>query len=255
MIVAILGDSISSDGEPFPNWARRLSATVYDADTAVVFCGTNDFTTAPYASALATAEGNIASIVNQLAAIGKRVVLVAPLPRNGGTPDPVLAAALLGLGSWMHAATGRMVDPYPFFDDGSGGMNPAFAYDMEHPNANGATILAALVQTMLLVTSAPPPAFTLAGSVGGGQVTATWANEPDSHPQDWIGLFHPGDPSTAYVAWSWVNGAQPSTGTNWTVAVPSGSVSYPAPASGTYQFRLLVNNTFTVLATSPNFVV
>jgi subtilisin len=83
-------------------------------------------------------------------------------------------------------------------------------------------------------TTAAPGALvtvTLTGGLGG--------------PSDWIGLAATSAPNTSYIAYTYVgNGVTTRT---WTVAMPQ--------QTGTYEFRLFLNNGFTRAATSPTVTV
>jgi subtilisin family serine protease len=60
-------------------------------------------------------------------------------------------------------------------------------------------------------------------------------------PYDWLVLAPAGAPATSYLQWTYI-GSGVTTRT-WTVPMPA--------TAGTYEFRLLLNNGFTVAATSP----
>jgi cytochrome c551/c552 len=68
----------------------------------------------------------------------------------------------------------------------------------------------------------------------GGTMTVSWTAPSGSSSTDWIALYASGAASTAYGSWQYTNGAT------------SGSLTVPAPSNtGTYEFRYLVNDTFT----------
>jgi hypothetical protein len=100
--------------------------------------------------------------------------------------------------------------------------------------------------TILIVseTSIPP----------GGTLTATWTGITTPTPTDWIGLFAPGTPNTAYIDWIYVSCSQ-SAGSPQAF----GSCPFIVPASlapGRYELRLLANDGFTdLLATSTTLTV
>jgi glucose/arabinose dehydrogenase len=112
---------------------------------------------------------------------------------------------------------------------------------------NGFTRLA--TSGLLTVTPPGPQLGVSPGSVArGGTVTATWSGITTPSATDWIGLFSPGAPNTAYLAWIYVSCSQ-------SPATPraSGSCPFVIPgglATGTYQLRLLANDGYTALATS-----
>lgn len=75
-----------------------------------------------------------------------------------------------------------------------------------------------------------------------------WAGIPSATPKDWIGLFAPAAPPPTAKPATWV----------YTTDQAGGQVGFPlpaAPAPGSYELRLFVNDTFTLLATSNPFVV
>jgi subtilisin len=99
------------------------------------------------------------------------------------------------------------------------------------------------------VPAPPPPSGppTLRGSATtgspGGQVTVTLTNGLGG-AQDWFAFAAVGAPANNYLQWVYV-GAGVTTRT-WTVT---------APAQGQYQFRLFLNNGYTLSATSPTVTV
>jgi hypothetical protein len=87
----------------------------------------------------------------------------------------------------------------------------------------------------------------------GGSVTVSWANVSGPTTMDWIGLFTPGAANT--VALSRIFDSSCATNAGST-ANASGSCSFTLPmTAGSYQFRLLANNGYTVIATSGNVTV
>jgi hypothetical protein len=91
-------------------------------------------------------------------------------------------------------------------------------------------------------------------SASPGQVaTATWAGIASPSASDWIGLYSAGSTDTQYLSWKFV-----SCSTAPGAPTASGSCGFLLPtslSSGTYQFRLFANNTFTRIATSNTFTV
>ncbi len=99
------------------------------------------------------------------------------------------------------------------------------------------------------VTSTGPLLSVSPGSVSaGGSVTATWSGIAAPTPTDWIGLYAPGAPDTAFLAWTYVSCTQtPSS------AQAAGACSFVIPTGlvpGVYELRLLANDVFTRLATT-----
>jgi hypothetical protein len=67
-------------------------------------------------------------------------------------------------------------------------------------------------------------------------------------PKDWIGLYTPGAANTAYLSWKYDSSCTQTAGST---AKASGSCSFTMPTTaGTFEFRLLANDGFTVIAKS-----
>jgi subtilisin family serine protease len=101
------------------------------------------------------------------------------------------------------------------------------------------------------LASSPPvtvlgPTLTVSATTvaPGGQVTVTLTNSPGG-AQDWLALAAVGAPSSSYLQWTYVGAGV--TSRTWTVTMPT--------ASGQYEFRLFLNNVFTLAATSPKVTV
>jgi hypothetical protein len=93
--------------------------------------------------------------------------------------------------------------------------------------------------------SGPPTLAVSATAVArGGQVTVTLTNGLGG-AQDWLALATVGAPGNSYLQWVYV-GANLTTRT-WTVTMPS--------APGQFEFRLFLNNGYTLAATSPPVTV
>ena len=87
----------------------------------------------------------------------------------------------------------------------------------------------------------------------GGTVTATWSGFPSPTPTDWIGLYAPGTPDSAFLAWIYVSCSQ-TPGT----ARTSGSCVLRMPstvAAGSYELRLLAHDDFVRVVTSNRFTI
>jgi hypothetical protein len=81
----------------------------------------------------------------------------------------------------------------------------------------------------------------------------TWSGITSPSATDWLGLFQPGAPNTAYIDWIYVSCSKTPNGSG-----AAGSCSFVVPATvapGTYQLRLLANDGYTLLATSNNVAV
>jgi hypothetical protein len=90
----------------------------------------------------------------------------------------------------------------------------------------------------------PPPPPTGSVSLASGAVTITWSGIATPTPTDWIGVFEPNGTDQQYLGWIYVNCSQAAS-----VARASGSCQMPAlSASGTYEYRLFAENSFTRLA-------
>jgi subtilisin family serine protease len=106
-----------------------------------------------------------------------------------------------------------------------------------------------LQNTYNLATTSNQVAIDLAGTYTltatpstvspGGGLSVNWSAPSGRPTNDWIGLFQVGAPNTSYVWYSFTGGAT------------SGSFNLPAPAqAGTYEFRYLLQNGYTSIATS-----
>jgi hypothetical protein len=86
----------------------------------------------------------------------------------------------------------------------------------------------------------------------GGTVTVTWT-AISSSSTDWIGLYVPGSSPSAYLQWMFVSCSQaPNTVHN------SGTCAFPTSGSlpkGSYEMRLMSNNTFNQITGSNTFTV
>ena len=98
----------------------------------------------------------------------------------------------------------------------------------------------------ITVIGPPPPVLTVNATTAppGGSVTVTLTNGVGGS-LDWLELAATTAPATSYLQWTWV-GAGVTTRT-WTVTMPT--------TPGTYEFRLLLNDSFTITARSPAVTV
>lgn len=114
--------------------------------------------------------------------------------------------------------------------------------------------LTGATSTTFNITSSPVTLAATPGSVpAGDSFTVTWSQIPNPTSRDWIALYSPGSSDTSYLAWRYVN-----CSTSPTVPMASGSCSFPIASSlspGTYEFRLLPNDTYTHIATSNSVTV
>jgi hypothetical protein len=122
---------------------------------------------------------------------------------------------------------------------------PGIGYTLS-ATSNG---LSAVTSALFNVTSSSVTLATTPTSVpAGASFTVTWTQIPNPTNRDWIGLYAPGSSDTAYLDWMYVNCSRSPS-----VPIASGTCSFPIPSSrppGTYEFRLLPNDTYTRIATS-----
>jgi uncharacterized protein YegP (UPF0339 family) len=120
-------------------------------------------------------------------------------------------------------------------------------YELRLFSSNGVTRLAVSNSFTVIVSCSGGALSASPASVAtGGSVSATWSGICAPSGGDWIGLFVPGAPNTAYSAWRYTTGAA------------SGTVPLTIPvtlAPGTYELRLFAGNGYTRLAVSNSFTV
>ena len=107
-------------------------------------------------------------------------------------------------------------------------------------------VLATMVTGIARTQAQPTVTLTATPSVvaGGQTITVTWTASDDTSYTDWIGLYEQGAPNTSYLAYKYTEGSA------------SGSVTFNAPETpGTYEFRYLLNNGYTDVATSNPVIV
>ena len=117
-------------------------------------------------------------------------------------------------------------------------------YEFRYFPAGGYT-LAAKSPTVTVI-GPPPPALTVnaTSALPGGSITVTLTNGVGGS-LDWLALAATTAPNTAYLQWTWVGVGQ--TTRTWTVTMPT--------TPGAYEFRLFLNNSFTLTAKSPAVTV
>jgi len=98
----------------------------------------------------------------------------------------------------------------------------------------------------ITVTAGTPPSLTVSTTTAapGSQVTVTLTNGYGGST-DWLALAQTGTPLTSYIQYSYVGGGV--TTRTWTFTMPT--------SPGTYEFRLFLNNGYTLAATSPPIAV
>ena len=88
---------------------------------------------------------------------------------------------------------------------------------------------------------------------GSGPVSVSWNGIAAPSPWDWLGLYAPGTPDTAYLGWIYTTCSNtPAAGGT------SGSCSFEVPSTvppGTYEMRLFANATYSLLARSAPFTL
>ncbi len=87
----------------------------------------------------------------------------------------------------------------------------------------------------------------------GGSATVSWSGVSSPTAGDWVGVYSPGYPDTAYIDWFYTDSCSQTEGS---AALSSGTCSFTMPsADGTYEFRLFSNGGYTLLATSGRVTV
>ncbi|HYB94556.1 MAG TPA: S8 family serine peptidase [Vicinamibacterales bacterium] len=151
-------------------------------------------------------------------------------------------------GSRTAPATGMTQATVQFTAPAAGGT-----YNVRLFANNGSTKIATSADITVNASSSPPSGPTVTApstATSGTTLSVSIANGP-GNTTDWIGLFPSGGGDTSYITWMYLNGARtpPSSG------MTSATVSFPAPAAGTYNVRLFANNGSTKIATSNTITV
>src|SRR6185436_1305176 len=110
-----------------------------------------------------------------------------------------------------------------------------------------------MTATLSVLVGPPTVSASPANILPGGTLTVTWSGITSPSATDWLGLFQPGAPNTAFIDWIYVSCSKTPSDSR-----AAGSCSFGVPATvapGTYQLRLLSNDGFTLLATSNNVAV
>jgi hypothetical protein len=109
---------------------------------------------------------------------------------------------------------------------------------------NGYTLAA--TSPTITATVVNPPALTVSTATAGpgAPVTVTLTNGYGGGT-DWLALARTGSPNNSYIQFTYVGGGV--TTRTWTVTMPT--------TPGTYEFRLFLNNGYTLAATSPPITV
>jgi hypothetical protein len=152
--------------------------------------------------------------------------------------------------SYLRAAylTGTLTPPVPGLTGGTLTFTLPLApgtYQVRFFLNDSFTVLA----TSAPITVAASPTVTLSATTvaPGGTVSATIANGP-GNSLDWVGLFAVGAPPASYLRAAYLTG----TLTPPVPGLTGGTVTFTLPLTpGTYEVRFFLNDSFTVLATSP----
>lgn len=126
------------------------------------------------------------------------------------------------------------------------------AYELRLLANDSYTVLASVSVTVTAPTATPTPSVPLSCTVGttsvarGGPVTVNWANIPNPTPRDWVSFLVQGTAQGWAGHWEYMNCTQVAESS----AVTTGSCQLTTPNTpGTYDLRLLANDSYTVLAT------
>jgi hypothetical protein len=104
-----------------------------------------------------------------------------------------------------------------------------------------------------VIASGPTVTTDVSSVPRGGPVTVSWSNVSRPVTRDWLGLYTSRAPNTDRLSWKFYSSC---TQTAAATAKASGSCSFTMPTTtGTYQFRLINNEGFVDIATSPNLTV
>jgi uncharacterized protein YegP (UPF0339 family) len=119
---------------------------------------------------------------------------------------------------------------------------------------NGYTVIATSGNVTVTGSGGGGPAVTTnVSSVSpGGSVTVSWSGVSGPAVKDWLGRYTPGAANTAYLDWKYTSSCTQTAGGT---AKASGSCSFTISTAGTYQFRLLANDGYTLIATSGTVTV
>jgi len=128
------------------------------------------------------------------------------------------------------------------------------SYELRLLANDGFTVLG--TSAAFVVTGASTGAslsVTPASVARGGAVTATWSGIAAPRSRDWIGLYVPSAPPTAFIEWIYVSCSKAPV-----AARAAGSCLFNLPATltpGSYQLRLLADDGYTELSVGNAFTV
>jgi hypothetical protein len=126
-------------------------------------------------------------------------------------------------------------------------------YELRLFGNNTYSVLATSNQVAVTSGASATVTATPSSVAPGGSVTVSWSGVTNPTTQDWIGLYHPGDPNSSYINWFFTSSCTQGVGST---ALSSGSCTFTMPSvAGTYEFRLFPNNTYTLLGKSGSVTV
>jgi hypothetical protein len=158
---------------------------------------------------------------------------------NGGTGSVNVTAP--SHCSWSASSNQNFVSINSFGSFGNGVVHYTVAPNSGSSSRSASITIANQIFTVQQ-TGALPSSYTLSVSPStvspGGLLTVSWT-ATNTSPADWISLYNVGASSYLYGWWQYTNGAA------------SGSFTLAAPTQpGQYEFRYMLNNSFTTVATS-----
>ena len=195
--------------------------------------------------------------------IGGSVQDVASLA-GGSAPTGTITFSLYGPGNPSCSAPAAFTSTVPVSGNGqytSASFQPSrtgtylWIASYSGDTVNGAVAATCGASGESVTVSSAGPALTLStqSTTRGATITVSWSGVTAPTTTDWIGLYVPGAANTAYLSWLYDSSCTTSAAGT---ARASGSCSFKLPSTaGTYQLRLLANNGYTLLATSPSITL
>jgi len=176
--------------------------------------------------------------VNTTNVSGGNAVTLTLVNGLGGASD-WLALALVGAADgsylqWTYVGAGVTTRTWTVTMPGAGGIYEFRLF------LNGGYVRAATSPRVTVAAATPVLTVNTTSVVVGGSVTVTLTGGA-AGSTDWLALAAAGAANTSYLQWTYV-GAGLTTRT-WTVTMPA--------TTGAYEFRLFLNNGFSLAATSP----
>jgi subtilase family serine protease len=133
------------------------------------------------------------------------------------------------------------------------GLTPGkiYHYRIEATNATGTTY--GSDGTFTTTTAAPSVSGSPSSVSAGGSVAVSWSGVASPTSHDWVAVYQLGAANTSWIDWIYDDSCTQAAGST---SLASGSCSFTMPATaGTYEFRLLADDSYTVLATSNQVTV